>query len=94
MTLQDNRLESIGALQKEIESLEVILKKKHKLHESLSQSLLNLVGKPDEVKGNTRMFQDSERIQQLIRENLTDIHHLDTKIAKMRHRANRMKHMM
>ncbi|NCB02388.1 MAG: hypothetical protein EOM67_09515 [Spirochaetia bacterium] len=90
MTLRDNRLESMNVLQKEIEALEVVLKKKRKLHDELSQSLFNVAGKKKESKDSVSIFQDAERLQQLINENLTDIRHLDTKISKMKHRVNRM----
>ena len=90
MTLRDNRLTSVRVLEKEIESLEKNMKKMKKLHEELSQDLLNLVGKLDAQKDPIDVIHKSEKLQQQISENLTDMRHLDKKMAKMKHRANRM----
>jgi Txe/YoeB family toxin of Txe-Axe toxin-antitoxin module len=90
MTLRDNRLTSMRQLQQEIETLEKDMKKRKKLHEELSQELLNLVMKSEVGKDPIDIIHKSEKIQQQISENLTDIRHLDKKISKMKHRANRM----
>ena len=91
MTLRDNRLSSMSQLQKEIEHLEDCMKKKKKLHDNLSQELLNLARKSEVGKDPIEIIHQSERIQQQISENLIDIRHLDKKIARIKHRANRMK---
>lgn len=91
MTLRDNRLTSTRLLQNEIEALEKSMKKRKQTHDELSQELLNLVMKSEAGKNQIEIIHKSEKIQQEIRENLTDIHNLDKKIAKMKHRANRMK---
>ncbi len=93
MTLRDNRLFSSKLMEQEIESLERVIKKKRALHDDLSQELLDVVMKKDGGMDQIQIIHKSEKIQQEIRENLTDIRHLDKKIAKMKHRANRMKHI-
>jgi len=91
MTLRENRLTAMGLLLKEIETLEKNMQKRKALHEDFSVELLNLVGRREVGKDPVEVIHKSEKIQQQISENLTDIRHLDKKIAKMKHRANRMK---
>lgn len=91
MTLRDHRLTAMNLLLKEIEVLQKELKKKKKLHDDLSGELLNVMGKSEIVKDSVDVIQKSEKIQQQISENLIDIRHLDKKISKMKHRANRTK---
>jgi hypothetical protein len=63
------------------------------LHDDLSQQLLNLARKSEVGKDPIEIIHQGERIQQQISENLIDIRHLDKKIARIKHRANRMKHI-
>ncbi len=94
MAYSEHRKRTLELLEQEIVTLHEELEKKKKLRDSLNQELLSLSDKREKTKDMVSLIRDSESLQKRIGESLIDIQHIDTKIWRLKHRAERLRHIL
>lgn len=91
MTLRDIRKHSIERMDAEVVRLEKDLQKMRSEHESLQQSLFDITKKAKDTPDALSVIRKSEELKKRISDSMVDIHHLDAKISRIKHRAERLR---
>jgi SMC interacting uncharacterized protein involved in chromosome segregation len=91
MTLRDIRKHSIERMDAEVVRLEKDLQKMRSEHESLQQSLFDITKKAKDAPDALSVVRKSEELKKRISDSMVDIHHLDAKISRIKHRAERLR---
>ncbi|WP_422478890.1 hypothetical protein [Pleomorphochaeta sp. DL1XJH-081] len=91
MTLRDIRKHSIERMDAEVVRLEKDLQKMRSEHESLQQSLFDITKKAKDAPDALSVVKKSEELKKRISDSMVDIHHLDAKISRIKHRAERLR---
>lgn len=91
MTLRDIRKSSVERMDSDIVRLEDSLHKMRAKHDDLQQSLFDLSKKMRDAPISAALVRKTEELKKQISDSMVDIHHLDAKISKLRHRADRLR---
>lgn len=91
MTLRDIRMAAIVRMDSEVSRLMKDLAKMHTSHDALKQALFDSVKNLQESPSSTQLLQQAEELKKEISEIVISIHHLDARISKLKHRANRLR---
>jgi predicted nucleic acid-binding Zn-ribbon protein len=91
MTLRDMRKFSVDKMDAEIARLEGRLQKMRKDHDVLQQTLFDVCKKLNEAPDSHTLIKHTEDLKKKISDSMTDIHHLDARISKVKHRADRLR---
>jgi predicted nucleic acid-binding Zn-ribbon protein len=91
MTLRDMRKHSVEKMEAEIERLEHALQSMRSHHDALQQSLFDVCKKLKGAPDSKTLIQKTEVLKKQLSDSMVDIHHLDARISKIRHRADRLR---
>ncbi len=92
MPHSEHKKHTLEAIEQEIESLRLQLEKKKELRDSLNQQILSLGSHETGSLDKIALVREAERLEKLVSEIQIDIQHLDTRIWRLRHRADRIHH--
>ncbi len=91
MTIRDIRKHSVERMDAEVVRLEKDLQKMRKAHEDLQQTLFDASKKLKDIPDSSSLVKKTEEIQKQISDSMVDIHHLDARISRIKHRAERLR---
>ncbi len=93
MPYSEHRTHTLETIEQEIESLRVQLDKKRELRDSLNQQLLSIGARNRKGEDMIALVRESEKLEKQISEIQIDMQHLDTRVWRLRHRAERLRHV-
>ena len=91
MTIRDIRRHSVERMDAEVVRLEKDLHKMRKAHEDLQQALFDASKKLKDIPDSSSLVKRTEEIKKQISDSMVDIHHLDARISRIKHRAERLR---
>lgn len=91
MTLRDIRKHSIERMDAEVVRLEKELHKMRSEHDDLQQALFDISKRVKESPDTLSVVRKTEELKKRISDSMVDIHHLDAKISRIKHRAERLR---
>ena len=91
MTLSDMRKYSQSKMDEEIKRLEQKLRKMRVDHDAMQQSLFNVCKKLKDAPASGKLIRQTEEMKKQLSDSMVDIHHLDARISKLKHRADRLR---
>lgn len=91
MTLRDIRTKAVERMELEIIHLGKELTKMKGRHDSLNQKLFDTVRNLDESPSSSQLLRETERLKQDISDIVVSIHHMDARISRIKHRAERLR---
>ncbi len=91
MTLRDIRKSSVERMESEIVRLEDKLQKMRARHDDLQQTLFDACKKISDAPSSASLVRRTEELKKQISESMVDIHHLDARISKLKHRTERLR---
>ena len=91
MTLSDMRRYSLGRMDEEIGRLEQKLHKMRAEHDVMQQSLFDVCKRLKDAPTSGNLVRRTEELKKQLSDSMVDIHHLDARISKLKHRADRLR---
>ncbi|MBN2859286.1 MAG: hypothetical protein JXK93_03370 [Sphaerochaetaceae bacterium] len=92
MPYSEHRRHTLDSIEQEVESLRVQLEKKREQRDELNQELLSIGSHRSEGVDLVELVRTSERLEKQLSEVQIDMQHIDTRIWRLRHRAERLRH--
>ena len=91
MTLRDIRKSSVERMESEIVRLEDRLQKMRAKHADLQQALFDACKKIGDSPSSANLVRRTEELKKQLSDSMVDIHHLDARISRLKHRTERLR---
>jgi prefoldin subunit 5 len=91
MTLRDIRRHSVERMDAEVVRLEKQLRKMRDAHDDLQQEMFDICRKLKDAPDSGVLVKKTEDLKKRISDSMVDIHHLDARISRVKHRAERLR---
>lgn len=91
MTVRDIRRHSVERMEAEVVRLEKELQKMRSGHADLQQALFDISKKMKDAPDAGTLVRKTEELKKRISDSMVDIHHLDARISRIKHRAERLR---
>lgn len=91
MTVRDIRRHSVERMEADVIRLEKELQKMRSSHADLQQALFDISKKMKDAPDTGALVRKTEELKKRISDSMVDIHHLDARISRIKHRAERLR---